>query len=421
MVSALFGLEVAGIRAGRLELSLLIFAVVAFVFSAVYLVRHRFRFSLRTLLVFNVVCGLGLGVLAPRVFALRGQRSAIVALRSAKAKLNFETSVPEWLLEVFGADITDGDVVGVVVGSKGGPHLATDSSLSHVRRLMKLRSVEVYGPTVTEEGLSALADLDELEVIQLGAVPVRDRGLEFIKNKSKLRVLWLDSTLITDAGLENLANATRLEELVLDGSGVTDRCVEALGRLKHLRLVSLNDTLVTDEAVAKLREMLPEAAITNRKMISRDKRRAVEQVLHFGGFVDYDQSTMTVKTVDLANCGVNDEDLVCLRSLKNLETLELGSNIRITDAGLANLSNMLTLKHLLLYKTGVTGSGLVHVASLPKLHSVLLQNTLVSDAGVLVFQDSPTLKSLMLGGTLVSEEAFLALKKSLPQCEVTDP
>ena len=68
--------------------------------------------------------------------------------------------------------------------------------------------------------------------------------------------------------------------------------------------------------------------------------------------------------------------------LTGLETLNLGHNTEVTNAGLVHLKELTGLKVLYLFDTKVTDAGLVHLKGLTKLKQLHLDDTKVTDAGL---------------------------------------
>jgi hypothetical protein len=58
------------------------------------------------------------------------------------------------------------------------------------------------------------------------------------------------------------------------------------------------------------------------------------------------------------------------------------TDTRITNAGLAHLERLSSLRYLSLQDTSVTDAGLAHLEGLPNLQEVDLDGTKVTDAGV---------------------------------------
>lgn len=83
----------------------------------------------------------------------------------------------------------------------------------------------------------------------------------------------------------------------------------------------------------------------------------------------------------LGDTEVSDATLAQVSQLKNLQKLHL-EQTNVTDAGLKNLKNLPYLEYLNLYGTAVTDAGLKELAGIKNLKTVYLWQTKVTDAGV---------------------------------------
>jgi hypothetical protein len=101
----------------------------------------------------------------------------------------------------------------------------------------------------------------------------------------------------------------------------------------------------------------------------------------------------TLRRLNLADCPLNDADLDRLLTLKDLSTLNVAGT-KIGDAGVRKLS-VLPLRALWLAGTGVT------------------------DAAVADLRGLTSLKVLDLGGTAVTADGLRRLKAALPGCNIT--
>jgi Leucine Rich repeats (2 copies)/Leucine Rich repeat len=142
-----------------------------------------------------------------------------------------------------------------------------------------------------------------------------------------------------------------------------------------------------------------------------------------------------LKHLTLVLTPVNDAGLACLEGLSNLESLMLRGRNDVTDAGVAHLARMTSLKGLYLENSqitdaglasvsGLTGletlnlartqigdGGLAHLDGLTRLEKLGLENTGVTDAGLVRFLRGRTmLKALYLSDTKIGDAALAALE-----------
>lgn len=88
--------------------------------------------------------------------------------------------------------------------------------------------------------------------------------------------------------------------------------------------------------------------------------------------------------LDLRGTSVTDAGLVHLKKAKNLESLALSNGI--TDAGIANLSGLTTVRWLSLTGTKVTDGGLERLQGLPRLEKLYVAGSEVTEEGGNRFQ-----------------------------------
>ena len=114
---------------------------------------------------------------------------------------------------------------------------------------------------------------------------------------------------------------------------------------------------------------------------------------------------------------VTDAGLAHLDGLASLKELDL-SRSAITDAGLVHLKGMNSLERLDLSRTRITDAGLVHLRGLTSLQTLGLRSTDVGKAGVVHFKALTNLRSLDLCGTDVDESAAQELRTVLPNASI---
>lgn len=168
------------------------------------------------------------------------------------------------------------------------------------------------------------------------------------------------------------------------------------------------------------------------------------------GPVDNDTAIESIATLesiaDLSLSGkeLNDDQLLRLRALRNLTSLELLSN-RLTSRGLTvieslpelrtlsipaaewvddralvSISRATELESLTLLGAAITDDGLAQLTSLRKLRVLDLSHTEIHDNGLDALASLPALERLAISGTRVTDEGVAALRHALPHLEITD-
>ena len=119
----------------------------------------------------------------------------------------------------------------------------------------------------------------------------------------------------------------------------------------------------------------------------------------------------------LTDGDVGDDHLKPLANMPLLVSVNLRGT-KITNAGLAHLKGVKSLKRLHLEKTTVTDEGLAFLAGLENLEYLNLYGTKITDEGLQHLASLKKLKKLYLWQTNVSESGVQTLKTALPALEV---
>lgn len=235
------------------------------------LLRRRFQFGVRSLLVFVAAASIPLGWFAWQMQRARRQREAVEAIMESRGLvfydyrwdedtewLNFkaEPKTPKWLRESLGDDFFYC------------PHTLSlshqqvrETDLKRVGRLPTLRLLCLNDTRVTDAGLRYVKGLTELKRLSLGATQVSDAGLEQLKGLTGLKRLDLSSTQVTDAGMEHLTGLADLRTLDLFSDQITDEGLAHLTKLANLEVLGIKFAQVTDEGVRELQQALPNCKI----------------------------------------------------------------------------------------------------------------------------------------------------------------
>jgi hypothetical protein len=185
------------------------------------------RFTLRVLLVFVTLIGIGLGYWTHRA---REQRRIVKHIRETSGDVAYDwqphltpqhgtvrSPVPAWLLDRLGEDFFH---------SVDRAYVGNEVDLAQVGRLTHLRSLQI--------GKSDLTDSELGHVIRLR------RLKELIAHQDQLNPEYGGTTKITDRSLILLAEMPRLEQVLLDGDRFTAAGLAALAQSRSLKLVGLN-------------------------------------------------------------------------------------------------------------------------------------------------------------------------------------
>jgi tetratricopeptide (TPR) repeat protein len=139
---------------------------------------------------------------------------------------------------------------------------ALDRDLRAVGRASDLRTLELDGSGLTDEGLQHLSRLRRLAYLYLGGNQgVTDEGLKALSGLSQLELLDLSGTRVHDEGLRHLRGLKMLSKLDLTCTPVTDAAIDDIVALPALKQIFLIYTGLTADGVAKLEARRPKLVV----------------------------------------------------------------------------------------------------------------------------------------------------------------
>jgi len=153
---------------------------------------------------------------------------------------------------------------------------------------------------------------------------------------------------------------------------------------------------------------------SNAFVIGKDTRIAPSVPIDFvrGGREQGNLAEKLAKTdathLNLFDCGITDEDLKKLREFKNLRHLYLGKN-KITDKGLANLSHLTTLLELYLDgNAGITDAGIDDLSPMmtSRIEILGIRNTQLSHEGLKKLQGLSKQQAPQINHSLVTPQLY---------------
>ncbi len=226
--------------------------------------------------------------------------------------------------------------------------------------------------------------------------------------------------------------------LTIRGVGATpERCrtaLESLGPndLYGLEFFFLSPTRIEDDLMALIARLtglkrlsLSGVQVTPRGLTLVAQLPQLEQLSTPKGMSDAGMAEMakiqSLKNLDVFHDRMTDEGLRSLGKLTSLEVLELYGNPKMTDEGLRALIQLRSLKHLRLGKEGpFTNRGMVHLAAIPSLKVLWLDTHSVTDGGLRRLAQSRSLERLYVHWLDKITDHGLAYLKSMPQLKGLD-
>jgi Leucine rich repeat len=190
--------------------------------------RRWFQFSLRTLMIFTVICAIGAGRLGQRIEQKRKERAAVEAIAKlgGNVEYDYETvkgATPpglkflrDWLGENFFTEVATVQIHAHDTGldwlipikevTLKDSHF-TETGLARLKSLPGLRSLSLSGNRITDKELARLNGLAKLKSLSLAGADIGDAGLAKLKSLSELESLNVRKTRVTDAGVKDLQKA----------------------------------------------------------------------------------------------------------------------------------------------------------------------------------------------------------------------
>ena len=118
-----------------------------------------------------------------------------------------------------------------------------------------------------------------------------------------------------------------------------------------------------------------------------------------------------MKYLHLKGIGITDHGLRHLAGMKNLLTLTLDYNLRVTSAGLKYLEHLSRLTDLSLNKCDITDDGLASVGQIQRLDSLELNGTPITSVGLAHLEQLSGLGTLALADTQVDDAGVCSLAR----------
>jgi len=250
--------------------------------TASLILRWRFQFSVRSLLVLTVAVAIP-SSWAVKIQEANRQRAATDAIMKLGGRVEYDYQIdlpvqpppnaqppgPAWLRNLLGRDFFDRVTVVDLAGDdaelealQGLPNLLgvctngwganyylsskiTNAGLVHIEPLQRLDTLAVCGPNITDDGLTHLEGLHELDDLELAGERITNAGLVHLQSLHKLTKLTLCCN-ISDEGMKllmPLTNLTNLSSRGLPNDSVKNKIYNALREPTQLEFV---DTPLVD-------------------------------------------------------------------------------------------------------------------------------------------------------------------------------
>lgn len=262
----------------------------------------------------------------------------------------------------------------------------TDASLELLSSASSLKALDLAGTQITAKGLSFLKALPHLEYLNLQDTNVTDADMSTLAALVSLQGLILSDNEISDVGIKQLGGLRRLVHLDLMRTGIGDQCLASLQSMRYLTSLVLDNTAVNDSGLDYLVTLpnlsflsLDGTAITDvglKKLLEKRQWHVLDldrtHITDAGIALLTDQRQLEL--VNVENTRISDKSLAVFGAMPALKSLDLSST-RITDAGLASLSKARSLQYLdLQWDFAITDSGFEQLTNIRTLRSLIIAN-----------------------------------------------
>jgi len=122
-----------------------------------------------------------------------------------------------------------------------------------------------------------------------------------------------------------------------------------------------------------------------------------------------------LKVLRLENTKISVKGIKSIKNLKSLERLSLSK--QLTDAGMAEIAGLTSLKGLYLNESRLTNAGLAHLARLTSLQELALGGGRMNNAALAHLAKLPSLSYLMLQGKTFTDAGMVHLK-NIPSLKI---
>lgn len=275
----------------------------------------------------------------------------------------------------------------------------------------KLATLDASNSKVTDHGLLQLKQLPHLAQVNITGLQIAGTGIDGMASLNELRELTAASVKIgMPDGWEKLGKLSQIERLDLRSANITDAEVHYLKSMSALKELNVSNTRLTDAGLAELAELpnLEILWIAGNQGINGSGLLAFVRSKNKPGLRCLHASSTTFSREGMAN-------------VKRLESLELFDNTyaNVNDQLLYELRTANNLKSLIVPNNQLTSASGVTLRTLRNLELLdLSQSASIGDQILNALISLGDLKTLNLRGTACSLAAVQEFRKRRKNCEV---
>jgi hypothetical protein len=243
-------------------------------------------------------------------------------------------------------------------------------------------------PTEVDEAwMRNLSRLTGLRELHLTGVKVPRRSMHLIHRLPSLERFWPSRP--NDAELAQIAELPRLKALYLTADNCTNRGLRHLRKLTLLEEMQLFMTPGLDRR--------PHPIVDDNGLVHLKNLSSLWYLALRGNFTDAGLAHLkhipSLKTLWIAPGTPTDAGLGHIADVATLEALCLWGSDKITNQGLAHLMGLRKLKSLDLRNTPISDDGLIHLREIKTLNRLRLPRA-ITDRGLALLSEQPEFKHL---------------------------
>ena len=280
----------------------------------------------------------------------------------------------------------------------------------------ELKSLDVSRSAVTDEGIRLLGHFTALTRVDLSALQISGAGIEGLEPLANLRELamvsvkmgssagWehlgklsqvetlnLTQSNITDADVSILITMTGLKELNISNTSLSDAALGQLAKLENLEILRMENTrqingvglkaFIQKKQLSGLRCLYASSTPLSREGLSNVKKIGSLEVFEYASVQLSDQlfselkGATNLKTLVVGNNNLTAASGLTIKTMRNLDNLDLRNNAMVTPQILASLTTLTELSHLNVTKTGCTLASVQEFRRLRKKCTVIFDDT----------------------------------------------
>jgi len=250
----------------------------------------------------------------------------------------------------------------------------------HIYRFNNLRELGIaYCSHVKDEHLRCMADMKTLQILVLASCKrLTGQTLKILAPISSLLKLsftnfhWLNQREYDYE--HSIPQIKSLQELYLDCTTVDDRFCESAQHLVALKTISLIWTDVTDAGLASL------ARIKSLRRINLSECTITDCGIR-------SISSLPLVRLSLRRCSITDDALALIGGMNSLYFLDISYCFCVTDAGVAELRRLTSLRCLMVAYCNITDQCVDSILEIPSLKELDISGTCLSDDRLYMLSD----------------------------------